>query len=97
MFIFADTDRVAPMHGDIGYLSETLYKGKYFGQEGSHSNLLSRVSSSPRVEGFGSELEKVKSVSDNLRVGPKTFCENKESDMKKVTFCSLIDFRATKF
>ena len=33
------------------------------------------------------EVEKVKSVSGNLRIGPKTFCKTKESDMKKVAFC----------
>ena len=38
MFIFAIIDRVDLMHGDMGYLSETLARGKYFQQEGSHTS-----------------------------------------------------------
>jgi hypothetical protein len=43
---------------------------------------------------FKAEVEKVKRVSGNLRIGPKT-AKMKESDMKKVVFCLQMDFRAT--
>ena len=44
---------------------------------------------------FEAEVEKVKRVSGNLRIGPKISAKMKESDMKKVVFCLQMDFRAT--
>ena len=38
------------------------------------------------IEGGGAEVEKVKSVSGNVRIGPKTFCENEGVRHKKVAF-----------
>ena len=40
---------------------------------------------------FKAEVEKVKRVSGNLRIGPKT-AKMKESDMKKVVFLSANGF-----
>ena len=44
---------------------------------------------------FKAEVEKVKRVSSNLRIGHKISAIMKESDMKKVVFCLQMDFRAT--
>ena len=44
---------------------------------------------------FKAEVEKVKSVSGNLRIGPKISAKMKELDMKKIVFCLQMDFRAT--
>ena len=42
------------------------------------------------------EVEKVKSVSGNLRIGPKTFCKNEGvRHKKKHAFCPQMDFMAT--
>ena len=37
------------------------------------------------------EVQKDKTVSGNLSIGTKTFCENTKVKLKKVTFCPLMD------